>query len=261
MKKLLRVVAGLVVLVIVVLLVVVLRIDAIAKTGVEKGGTYALGVETSVDELSLSLLRGKLMMKGLKINNPPDFTSDHLMRSGRFDLELVPTSVLGETIELKKFELDGLDVNIEQKITGSNISTILENLKRFDTGEGEETEAKTGGKKIKVDRIVIRNVVVHFHLLPELSPTGPVTVEIPQIELTEVTSDNASGVVVGELVRKIIPAIIEAILKDSKGKVPTDFLSTLDKQVVDLGAVLEETDKTIKSVLKDVFGIDNKPKQ
>ncbi|HUU23207.1 MAG TPA: hypothetical protein VM389_11800, partial [Phycisphaerae bacterium] len=193
MKKLLvRGIVVLLVLVIVLGIVGYILLDVIAKKGVEEGGTYALGVQTRLNSLSLSPFSGTLAMDGLNVANPAGYKSPHLMHSGTFDLEVVPSSILDDTIQVRKFELNGLSLNVEQKGLGkSNISEVLDNLKRLG-GEEKPDEKKPEeekGKKVKVDRIVIRNVSATFHL-PAINP---LSVKVPEIKLENITSDNAEG--------------------------------------------------------------------
>ena len=259
-----RIVLGIVVILIALVLVSWLLIDSIAKTAVEKGTTYALDVETQLAEMSIDLLKGKVMMDGLTIANPEGFVSDHLMHSGRFDLEVTPASVLSDTVEVKRFELDGLDVNIEQKLNGSNVSKVLKNLKRLaggkkqDNAEKPQGDEERKGKKIKVNTIVIKNVVAHFHLIPKLIPGGPLTVRVPEIRLENVTSDDSPGLRISELVAKLMPAILKGIFEQAEGTVPSEFLNDLDGQLTSVTKALsqqvsvmtqkveEATDKAIK---------------
>jgi hypothetical protein len=259
MKLLFRLIVVLIVLVVVVGVVGYLWIDSLAKAGVEKGGTYALGVETRVESLSLSPFRGTMKMGGLNVANPQGFTSPHLMHSGTFDVEIEPGSLFGETIVVKKFELDGLDLHVEQKLPKSNVSVILDNLKRLG-GEGAEpkTDKPEEGKKVKVDRITIRNVAATFHLPTGPVKLGPLKVEVPVIEMTEVTSDNADGVVVSELVGRIVPAVIAAVLEKGQGVVPPDVLNGLRGDLSSLTQVLGgQTQKLVQDVqgeLQKVLG-------
>lgn len=260
MKKLIvRVLLAVIVLLIIAVVGVLLFIDPIARAGVEKGATYALGVDTTVKKLSLGLTSGKLTMDELRVANPVGFQSPHLMKSGRFDLELRPGSILEDTVELKKFELNGLDVHVDQKVKGSNVSVILDNLKRLG-GEGKEQEKKepAEGKKVKVDRIVVTNVVAHFHLLSDLHKGGPLTVKVPRIELNDVTSDNADGVVVSELVARILPAVLAAVLHEAQGVVPSDFLAVLngdlDGVTKALGGEVEKLTGQVHKEFEKVLG-------
>ncbi len=242
MKKLQRTIIALIALVLVAVIAAGSMINLLAKLGVQAGASHALGVDSTVESLNIRLLSGQLRMEGLNIANPEGFKTDHLIHTGKFELEMVPLSIFTDTIEISKFELDGLDLIVEQQIGGSNISVISDNLSRFasDSQSDPAKEDKEKGKKVKVDKITIRNVRAHFYLLPGLEALGPLTVEVPEIELTEVTSDNATGVAVAELIRRIIPAILVAVSQKAEGIIPGDLVGDLRKQVGRMTDVLGE---------------------
>ena len=242
MKAPQRAITALVLLVLVVVVASGSIINHLAKLGVQAGATHALGVESTVESINIRLLGGQLRMDGLNIANPEGFKGDHLMYMGKFELEIAPLSIFTDTIEVNKFELDGLDLIVEQQIGGSNISVITDNLRRFasDTESDPAAEDKEKGKKVSVDTITIRNVTAHFHLLPGLQAVGPLTVNVPVIELTDVTSDNASGVAVAELVRRIIRAIIAAVLEKAEGVIPGDLTNDLSNQINRMTDVMGE---------------------
>ena len=99
MKKLLRILIVLVVLVVVAAVVAVFAIDSLAKSGLETAASYALDVDTTVEDLSLSLIGGRLEMDGLRIANPPGFSSEHLMKSGQFALQLKTATLFSDPAE------------------------------------------------------------------------------------------------------------------------------------------------------------------
>ena len=225
MKKLLvRLVLAVVVLVVVAGVVGYLWLDTIAKEAVQRGGTYAMGVDTTVNKVSLRPFAGQLQMQGLNVANPKGFIikGAHLMQTGTFELELVPGSLMDKTIVLKKFELNGLDMYIDQQMPRSNISVIMDNLKKL--GDEKPKDPKPSeGKNYRVDLITIRNVVAHVKVLagPEL------TIKIPEIQLKNVTGDNAAGVALPVLVARILPAILAAVLEQGKGVLPADLAAAL----------------------------------
>lgn len=265
MKKLLvRLVLAVVVLVVVAGVVGYLWLDTIAKEAVQRGGTYAMGVDTTVDKVSLRPFAGQLQMQGLNVANPKGFNGAHLMQTGTFELELVPSSLMDKTIVLKKFELDGLDMYIDQQMPRSNISVIMDNLKKLGD-EKPKDQKPSEGKNYRVDLITIRNVVAHVKVLagPEL------TIKIPEIQLKNVTGDNAAGVALPVLVARILPAIVAAVLESGKGVLPPELAMALRGDVSALTAQLGgqaqqmvkgvqgEIGKTVGSVLgKDA----NQPK-
>jgi len=249
MKKLLfRLVLAVVVLVLVAGIIGYIWLDTIAKAAVEHGGTYAMDVKTTVDTVSLQPFSGKMQMDKLKVANPKGFSGPHLMQSGKFDVEVVPGSLMGDTVEIKKFELDGLDMHIEQQMSSSNISVIMKNLQRLGGDEPEDKEASEG-TKFKVDEITIRNVVAHVKVLvgPEL------TIKIPEIKMEGVTDDNAAGVVLPELVGRILPAVLAAVLESGKGVLPADLSNILQGDVSAVAAHLGgQVEKMVKGVQGDI---------
>ena len=53
------------------------------KMGIEMGGEFALKVPVSVDNVSLSILRGKAGLKNLSISNPPKkYEHEHMLTLG-----------------------------------------------------------------------------------------------------------------------------------------------------------------------------------
>ncbi len=233
MKWFLRILLGVVALAIIGLVLVVLLIDPIAKTAVEKGGTYAMGVDTKVDTMSIGLTSGDVKMVGLQVANPEGFKSDYLMKSGTFAVGVRPGSLMGQTIEVREFTLDGLDVNIEQTGAGTNISKIMDNLKKLsskDQGAEKPKEQPSEGKKVSVNTITIKNVAAHFYL-GGLTGSKGITVKVPLIEMKGVTSDNAKGVAMHELVARVVPAILASIIENAKGAVDTKFLGDMSGQL------------------------------
>ena len=239
MKKwIIRGILGLVVLLVAGVLITWAMIDGIAKGGVEKGGVYAMGVPTKVDNVNLSLLKGTFKMNALHIANPEGFSSPHLLKSGQFDLEVRPGSIFSDTVEVSHFILDGLDVNIEQKGVKNNISTIMDHVKQLGGGEAQpaspqaQPQSQAGppkkaesGKKIKVDKVSIKNVVAHV-LLPV---GGPLEIKLPAIELTNVSSDQ--GVQMGQFVAKLVPAVLAAIVEKGGDVIPKDLSAFMTKDL------------------------------
>ena len=278
-KWILRIAIGLVVLLIVVVLVIGLAVDSIVKASIETGGSYALGVATEVKSVDLGVFSGKATIDGLQVANPEGFKSECLMKSGRFHVAVTPGSLMSDTVEVTRFELDGLEMNIEQTLSGSNVKTILKNLEKFESDE-EPTEEQPPaeepppgeGKKIKVDTILIKDVTARFYLLS----STPVPVRIPEMKLENITSDESGGVIIGRLMSRLIPAILAGVIEQAGDTVPGDFLKDLDGQVADVAkaaggkavqlvdqmsgevskatGVKEETVKEVTGALKGLFG-------
>ncbi len=248
LKKLIRWPLRILVVLIVILLVFVFAIDLIAKTGVEKGATYALGVNTTVDSFSIKLLQGRLEMNGLTVENPEGFKSENLMKSGTFLVELQTGSVFTDTVEIDSFLLDGLDMHIEQGIGKSNVGVIMDNLKKFesDAPTEAEDEPKEAGKKVKVNKIIIRNVNAYFHI----GSAPAIKVPVAEIVITDLDSE-AGGIEMAKLVSKIMVAVFEGVFDEAKGKISAETLKGMSSQLSDLSsAALEQSKKAFEGAGK-----------
>ena len=96
MKLLLRLVGLVVALVVLALVAAFVYLDVAAKAAIERGGTNALGVETTVDTADVKVLAGRFEMRGL-------------LRSGSVDLGPIVTH---------RFRLDDFDRAFELMASG-----------------------------------------------------------------------------------------------------------------------------------------------
>lgn len=250
MRKFLRkIIFTLVVLLILVLLIAWATIDRLAKTGIEQGGRYAMGVDTTVDDVSVSLLKGQMTIDGLEIGNPEGYKTPHLMKSGHWELSVRFASLMTDTVEMPRLELDGLDLNIEQKLGKSNIKEVMDNMKRL---RKEKEKEEKPGKKLRIETVRIRNVTAHVQVLPG---SKPVLVKVDEIELKDVTPENSKGIVISELFQRLMAAVLAGVIdkaKDVPG-IPSGFLNDLSKDVAGLAESLgEDAAKLIKQAGSDV---------
>ena len=59
---------------------VYLSLGSIVKTAVQKGGTHALGVETTLSSASVNLFGGDLGLNELAVRNPPGFEEEYFLQ-------------------------------------------------------------------------------------------------------------------------------------------------------------------------------------
>jgi hypothetical protein len=257
MKTVLKIVVGLVLVIIIAGVIIWWRIDAIAARLIENAGTAALKVQTTVDSVHISLLGGSATLHGLQIANPEGYKSPHLMRFDNFSTSVNGGSLFSDTIEIPSITLDGLDVNLEQKGAQSNVKTVLNNLDSG--GKSETTEAGGSSRKFKVDHVLITNTTAHVQVLPLGGQASTLNVKIDKIELNNLTSDNADGIAMNELVGRIIPAIFMAIGQKA-GNLPGDFgqvlngdaAQTLKQLGVSPDDLVKSTGEALKSATQKV---------
>lgn len=265
MKKLLRLAFLLVIILIVALVAAIFYIDSLAKTGIEKGATYALGVDTKLDKASVGILSGKFGLSGLQVANPQGFKAPHFLALGDGSVAVSLGSLTGDKIEVPSFKLSNLDVHLEKVNDKANYQVILDNLKKFESKEEKPAEPAKDGKRYIVKEVVIENVVIHVDLLPIGGDLTKIDLKIPSITLKDVGSDSDKGVLMGELSNVLVQAVLQAAVEKGAGIIPPDILSGLDGGLKQLGGLgdmagqlaagaVSEVQKQVGGVMKDVTG-------
>src|SRR5262245_24327246 len=120
MKKLIKLVVALLVLIIGVAIVAFFLLDSLVKTAVEKGATYALGVQTTLGGAHVSIIGGSLSLSDLNVANPEGFKTNHFLDLGKGAVEVSVPSLRQDMIEIPLVELSAIDINLEKKDGKSN---------------------------------------------------------------------------------------------------------------------------------------------
>lgn len=248
--------AGFVLLCLLAVGVVVWKVDAAAKYGLETSATASLGQPTTTDSVHVSLLNGNIGVHELEVSNLQGYQSPSIIRVGKVRTSVAYASLWTDTLRVPEVEIDGLVLNIEQKGLVNNISEWMRRLKKSGTGSPPPPQpSDKHGKKLQIDRVVVRNIVAHVQLLPIGGQASRVKVEVPEIVMEEVTPERTKAVVVGELIRRILPAIVAAVAKGGQGVLPTDLAGDLTQSaaaaVSELGA---EAGKLLEQVTQDPIG-------
>ncbi len=258
MKTLLKLFGVLLLLLLLGLGATVYYADSLLERGVEQGASYALGVDTEVDSVSVGLLSGRLAVDGLSIHNPPGFDSPYFFSLGSVRLLLPPKTLLEDTITVPLLALDGIDVNLEKSAAGSNYQVILDSLKRFESSEaGGRSEAvdEDGGKSFVIKELSITNVNATVTLALLGDQKSSLSASIPEIKLHDIGQDSG-GVDFSELAAIVTKAVLQAVSR--AGIAPGDILKELSGGLGALGSVKLELPKGIEGVAGKLLSGDNK---
>jgi len=250
MKKIKRVVVSLIVVLLIVAVGAVLLVQLAGgralKYGIETAGSNTLKVKVAVDDVSFSILRGRLKLKDLVIANPPGYEYDNLLEleSGQIDMNI--KSLLGETVTIKQLNLDGISLVIEQRdIRGNNLQDILNNLPSND-----DVEADPDAKKLHIDKLTITNTTVVAKLLPLPGRAASIPLKLAPIEMTNLGEDNKMTAAI--LTARILKAIALGIAEQGKGLLPDDIIGPMKAVLGKSGEMIMETGKKVLETGKDV---------
>ncbi len=230
MKKILIALVLIVVLGIVLLIGLIAlgvsKIDDIFKYGIEQGGTYATGVETTVDTVEVGLFDGTFGMSGFQLANPDGFTTPHFLALGGTSVQIDTEDMSTQNLTLSTLTLSDIDLYLDQGGEPSNYGFVLDSLKRFESGDAPKPESETGGYTFVIESLLIENVDVHLANMPGVSlVAGDVAVNVPQIELQNVGADEP--MTFGEVIGLVVKTVLAASVQAGGGIIPADVLGQL----------------------------------
>ena len=249
-------------LIIILFLVVMFFINSIAKSAITSAGTSTLGVNTSLDSISIGLFSGHSSIEGLAVANPKGFDGDFLdLTEGVLDVNL--STLLGDVIEVKEVSLDGLQVQFVQKISGSNVSDILDNVKKSSDAApddvSKEKSSSDSSRKFVIDELKVTNVKVSISVQPLSSATAPSTVSIKQILIKDI-GKKQNGADLDQLMAIVVQSIIDAVIKAAPSEIPALMMQGIEGGLsnltaFDFGNVQFDGGKGLQSVVKSISNI------
>lgn len=202
------------VIAIVVTGIIWLNLDRIVKHQVERDLTTALQMSTTISRFRLNPLRGQLTIQGLTIANPANFTTPNLITVQSIQVRLQPTSLLGNTLKIKEMRIQATEVTFEQQQLRNNLVVALSKL------EDTQTQKNRGDRRFQIDRVTIQGTTARISATLLGQRSAELTVDLPDISLQNVTSENVDGMVLSEIIRTLFTRVFNAILQQSASSLP-----------------------------------------
>ncbi len=222
MKKLIKIAGGLVVVLAALFAALELSLDKVVLKGVNAAAPAALGVPVTLQDASISLLRGKAALQGLHIGNPEGFKTDGLFDLGSIAVDIDNSTLLSDTIVIKEIAIDGLALTYEKGLLDSNLGALIEQLSAGaekeapEAGEAEEpTEPQDAtekpAKKVVIEKLSITGSRMNFSITGAAALTGggAIPLPLPPITLTDLGKEKESITFV-EAIQEVLQAIAGA---------------------------------------------------
>jgi uncharacterized protein involved in outer membrane biogenesis len=209
MNQAVKILAGVLVVLIVVLIAAELALDKVVLKGFNSAAPAALGVPATLDNATLSLVRGRASLEGLHIGNPPGFNTAGLLDLASVSVRLDNASLLTDTIVIKDIAIDGLVVTYEKGLFNSNLGALIESLS--DDEKDQEAEEEKGeekpAKKVIIEKLTIIGSRMNFSITGAMGQSIPLP--LPPITLTDLGKEK-DGLTVVEAIDRVLRAIAGA---------------------------------------------------
>jgi len=223
MKTAIKILIGILVVLAIVLVVAELAMDKMLLKGFNTAAPQMLGVPATLDDASLSLLRGTAGLAGLHIGNPEGFKTDSIFDLASIDIELDNASLLSDTIVIKSIAIDGLVLTYERGLLNSNLGALIDQLagdkektgadapEKDKPAEKEKADAAADkpGKKVIIEKLTITGSKMNVSLTGAAALTGGgvIPIPLPPITLTDLGKEK-EGVTVVEAIQRVLKAIL-----------------------------------------------------
>jgi hypothetical protein len=247
-KKLITILAVILVLVLVAAVIVHFVGDRVLKAGIETAATKTLGVDVMVGDASFSVFAGTLDLGELVISNPPDYQHPNLLELGKAHVDVDIKSLLGDTVNIEQIKLDGVTMVVEQKGLTNNLNKVLGSIP---AGTGEKGgKDKSEGKKLHIANLEVVNVKVRVKLLPIPGRADTVELNLAPIRMTNLGSDNKLDAAV--LTGKVLTAIAKGIAREGTDVLPKELTGQIKSTLTEQGELILDTGKEVIEQSKDL---------
>jgi uncharacterized protein involved in outer membrane biogenesis len=253
-SKILRfIVPAILVVIAVIVIAVNLFADRAVRVGIESVAAKALNIEIAVDDVDLSIIKGKLVLQNLSIVNPPVYQNDELLILKNTEIEVEAKSLLSDVVNIKQIRITDVDVIIEQhSVSENNLQDIVQAV----------SESTYEGKNLRVDNLEISNIIVKVDLMPNSEQTEPAALKLSPIRMTHLGYDNQLDT--AGLLKEIIYAIADSIVEEGISILPTDILGTMTStlnKTIELGTKIMEGKEDIGREITEGLKKLLKPRQ
>jgi hypothetical protein len=218
MKKLIKILAGIFVVVVVLAVLAVVFANKLVLQAVNEGGPVALGVPVSLQDADIRPFRGRMVLKGFHIGNPEGFKTPGLLDLGSIRVRLDLASLKSDTIVVKEIAINGLELTYEKGLLDSNLGTLIASLSAGEEGadqspaEEQKPAPEKPGKKVVIEKLTIAESRMNFSVTGAAALTGggAIPIPLPAITLTDLGKDQEGGLTLVQAIREALTAVAGA---------------------------------------------------
>ncbi|MFH0964840.1 MAG: AsmA family protein [Planctomycetota bacterium] len=245
MRRTLWVVAAIVILVIVAAGLAAGSLNGLIRTGVEKGGTAVLGVKTTLEGASASLLGSSLTLRGLALGSPPGFSAPEMFALDYGRVRADVRSLTKDEVRIREVVLDGPELTLEFKGGKTNWGVLREALAR----QSPEEPAEGAEKKFRVERLFIQNGKVKLAGIPVARSAG---IPLPPMEIRDLGTGDSPPMNARKLVSALVAPLADSALAAVQGALSPEELQSLASEA---RGALEEAGASVGQKMEGTGGI------
>lgn len=247
MKRKWKILIAVAAVLVVIMILAVVFIDHLAKAGLQKGATFALGVDATVEGVDVSLLGGSVDIKGLAVSNPEGYGDGNILELGRAFASVKPSSLMGDVVEIGEIVLESPIVKLRQQGLKTNLSVILANLE----GSEETAEDSSESMKLKVGSISLTGAVFEY----SLAGAPPVKIPLPDVHIKDISTGDDTTVTLASVIKQILVSMATSAGSAGGDVLPDDIAKGLNTVVEGAGAGVKKTVEEAGDAIRGIGGV------
>ncbi|MCF7955872.1 MAG: hypothetical protein K9M75_08735 [Phycisphaerae bacterium] len=216
------------------------------KAGIETAASKTLKVNVTVEDVSLSILKGSVELENLIIPNLEGYENPNLLEAGKAKVDVGLKSLMSDTVEIDDMIFNDITVVIEQKGLTNNLKELLKSLPKPDEKPDDKTDDKEKAEKnLLIKNLEMNNITVKIKLIPLPGKADTIPLKLAPIKMTDLGTDNKMSV--AALTAKILGAIAMGVAEQGVGIIPDEIIGPI-KGVLGAGsdAIIEGGKEVIK---------------
>ncbi|MFO7839049.1 MAG: hypothetical protein R6X08_06095 [Desulfosalsimonadaceae bacterium] len=271
MKKILYVIAGLVVVFLIIIGITLFNLGPVIKHAINSYGPKITKTEVRLTEAEVSISSWQAKLSEFLLGNPEGFSTTHAITVKSMHLDIDGNSLLKDPIVIDQVMINSPEINYEIKGSTDNFRAILDNIKES-TGGGEAPSGKKypkpdkkkkPGKNFLIRDLIIKNGTVSLTLASLEDKRA--TVRLPDMHLTDIGGKD-KGASPAEITRQILQNLYQNIRSRQIEKAFRQELENLGVNLNQLGReaagelenLREKTGRDLDSLKNTVKGLFTK---
>lgn len=150
MKKLLVILAVVLVLLIGAFFIFASKLGSIVKSGVNRKGPEITQSKVVLQDAQISPFSGQGTLTNLTIGNPAGWQSENAFALGKISIHVEPKSLMGDHIVVNTLVIDSPEITYENRLTNSNLQDLMRNIQNA-TGGDKATQPQQQGEQPKIE--------------------------------------------------------------------------------------------------------------
>lgn len=226
-------------------------LDILVKKGIETYGPKALGVAVTVGDVSISLSKGVITIRELRIENPSGFKEGEIFALDKISATLDIRSMFQPTLKIYELMIDRPTIVYELGEGGDNITAFRKGVERKAANDDVVDQSTSGDVSKKI-------IIYHFHMndgkvTASIAKLATKSLSLPNIHIKDIGVDKG-GISVADASDQIVRELNRTISKINLNELIGD-LGNIKTKLQDLKTeALQDPAGTGKKLLNGLIG-------